>query len=80
MDDQEVLGRIASLVEEEDKLHERAVGEGLSGDEHQRIEQIDEALDQCWDLLRQRRALRDAGRNPDEAHVRGADTVEHYEQ
>lgn len=80
MDDKEVLGRISSLVEEEDELHERATGEGLSDEEHARITQIDEALDQCWDLLRQRRALRDAGRNPDEAHVRSTRTVEDYRQ
>ena len=80
MNDQHVLGRISSLVEEEDELHERATGEGLSDEEHRRIAEIDEALDQCWDLLRQRRALRDAGRNPDDAHVRGVQTVEHYEQ
>ena len=80
MDDKQVLGRIASLVEEEDTLHERATGGTLTDEEHDRIAQIDEALDQCWDLLRQRRALRDAGRNPDEAHVRGTNVVEGYQQ
>ena len=80
MDDKEVLGRIAALVEEEDRLHARATGPGLSDDEHQRISQIDEGLDQCWDLLRQRRALRDAGRDPDEAHARPTRVVEDYRQ
>lgn len=80
MDDKDVLGRIATLVDEEDALHARATAEGLSDDEHRRIRDIDEALDQCWDLLRQRRALRDAGRNPDEADTRAVSTVEGYAQ
>ena len=80
MDDREVLGRISSLVEEEDTLHERATGGTLSDEEHHRIAEIDEALDQCWDLLRQRRALREAGRDPDEAHVRRSNVVEGYQQ
>ena len=80
MDDKEVLGRIASLVEEEDVLHARATGTGLSDEEHGRIGQIDVALDQCWDLLRQRRALREAGRDPDDANARPAAVVEEYRQ
>ena len=80
MDDKEVLGRIASLVQEEDTLHERATGAGLSEDEQRRIAEIDEGLDQCWDLLRQRRALRDAGRDPDDAHARPTRVVEDYRQ
>jgi Protein of unknown function (DUF2630) len=80
MDDKEVLERIHTLVAEEDVLHTRATGEGLSAEEHDRIKHIDAAIDQCWDLLRQRRALRDAGANPDQAHVRSVDVVERYDQ
>ena len=80
MEDKEVLARISTLVEEEDILHSRATDTGLSDEEHHRVREIDEALDQCWDLLRQRRALRDAGRNPDEAHARSTGVVEDYIQ
>jgi len=48
--------------------------------DRQRMQELNISLDQCWDLLRQRRALRDAGRDPDDATIRGADVVEHYEQ
>ena len=80
MEDKDVLGRISALVEEEDDLHARATGHGLSDEEHRRIGEIDIALDQCWDLLRQRRAAREFGRSDGEAHVRPVDTVEHYQQ
>ena len=80
MDDKEVLSRISTLVQEEDILHSRATDTGLSDEEHQRIRQIDEALDQCWDLLRQRRARRAAGQDPDEAQPRSAQVVENYRQ
>jgi hypothetical protein len=81
MDDEAVIGRIGSLVEEEHAL-ERSVAQGEtdadSGSE--RLRQLEVALDQCWDLLRQRRARRDSGGNPDEAAVRSGDVVEHYQQ
>ena len=53
---------------------------GLSKDEHRRLESIKVGLDQCWDLLRQRRALREAGGDAEAAHVRDPEVVEHYEQ
>jgi hypothetical protein len=77
--DDDVLDQIAKMVEEEHQLRARAVEE-LSPDDHERIQDIEVRLDQCWDLLRQRRAKRDAGLDPGEAHVRKADTVEHYQQ
>jgi hypothetical protein len=77
--DDDVLDQIAKMVEEEHELRARAIEE-LSPDDHERIEAIEVRLDQCWDLLRQRRAKRDAGQDPSEAHVRNADTVEHYRQ
>jgi hypothetical protein len=77
--DDDVLDQIAKMVEEEHELRARAIEE-LSPDDHERIEAIEVRLDQCWDLLRQRRAKRDAGLDPGEAHVRNPDTVEHYQQ
>ena len=58
----------------------RAAEGGLSPEEHRRLESIKVGLDQCWDLLRQRRALREASGDPDAAHVRDPEVVEHYEQ
>jgi hypothetical protein len=77
MDDSEVHSRIEQLVGEEQELYERGAEGGLSDSDHRRLESIKVGLDQCWDLLRQRRALREAGRDPDAAHVRD---VERYEQ
>jgi hypothetical protein len=77
MDDQTVLDRIQRLVDEEHQLdqhHER------TPEDHQRYRALQVELDQCWDLLRQRRARREFHQDPDEAKVRDADTVEHYKQ
>jgi hypothetical protein len=81
MDDNAVLSRINELVAEEERLLEssRAM-EGLSETDDERLKAVEVALDQCWDLLRQRRAKRHAGQDPDQAHVRDAATVEGYEQ
>jgi hypothetical protein len=78
--DQPILAHIQQLVEEEHRLFER--GEhGMMGDsERQRLADVQVELDRCWDLLRQRRALRGAGRDPDEAQIRPAKVVEDYEQ
>ena len=80
MDDHDVLGRIAALVEKEHKLEEQHVGEGLGPDKAHELRQLEIDLDQCWDLLRQRRARRAAGLNPDGAEVRPEDVVEWYRQ
>jgi hypothetical protein len=79
MDDEQILGRISALVDEEESLRERAESP-LNAEELRRVEQIEVALDQCWDLLRQRRARREFGGNPDTADVRPAATVERYVQ
>ena len=81
MDNREIITRINALVEEEHDLYRRA-GEhaGLDAAERERMQSLEIALDQCWDLLRQRRARRDAGLNPDDAHVRPPQTVERYQQ
>ena len=73
--DKNVLGHIEELVAEEKKLY--AQGE-ISDAERERLAKINVELDRCWDLLRQRRALREYGRNPDEAEVRPAKVVENY--
>jgi len=75
--DQPVLGHIDGLVKEEERLY--AKGE-LADDDRDRLAKIKVELDQCWDLLRQRRALREFGRDPDQAKVRPPDVVENYEQ
>ncbi|HEX3734645.1 MAG TPA: DUF2630 family protein [Solirubrobacterales bacterium] len=80
MDDQQVLSRIDELVKEEERLLHRHEGEeALSPAEHARLEDLKVQLDQAWDFLRQRRALRQYGENPDEASTRDAGTVEGYE-
>ena len=73
--DQTVLKHIEELVAEEKKLYAKG---SVSDEEKQQLNQINVELDRCWDLLRQRRALREFGRNPDDAEVRPARTVENY--
>ena len=75
--DESVLDHINSLVQEEERLYQQ---DEMSGEDQERLGAIKVQLDQCWDLLRQRRALRDAGKDPDRAHVRPASIVEKYEQ
>jgi Protein of unknown function (DUF2630) len=70
-EDQSVLNVIQQLAAEEHRLYEH---EALTDADRARLTKINIELDQCWDLLRQRQALRDAGRNPDEAHVRPPET------
>ena len=80
MADEGIHERIEQLVAEEHELYERGAEGGLSEAEHSRLESIKVGLDQCWDLLRQRRALREAGLDPGSAHVRDPEVVEGYEQ
>jgi hypothetical protein len=81
MDDKTVLSRINDLVAEEERLLESSQAiEGLSEAEDARLKAVEVALDQCWDLLRQRRAKRHAGQDPDQAHLRDPAVVEGYEQ
>ncbi len=80
MDDQELLQRIQALVDEEHKLTQQSHVGDLEEDQHARMRALDVSLDQCWDLLRQRRARRNAGLNPDEAQVRPESIVENYKQ
>jgi hypothetical protein len=75
--DQPVLGHIDSLVKEEERLYAQSA---LTDGDRDRLAKIKVELDQCWDLLRQRRALREFGRDPEQAKVRPAKVVENYEQ
>jgi hypothetical protein len=75
--DQSLLHRIQELVGEEHRLQSLdAMGE----EERVRLRSLQVELDQCWDLLRQRRALRTVGQDPDKAQVRPPEIVEKYEQ
>jgi Protein of unknown function (DUF2630) len=80
MDDQDVIDRINELAHEEHQLYERASEEeeGLSVQERERMKWLEVRLDQCWDLLHQRRARRNAGLDPKQAQVRDERTVEGY--
>lgn len=77
--EQNPLARIHDLVDEERELRARLQRKEISGDEeHARLRDLEVQLDQCWDLLRQRRALRETGGDPREAQVRPPDEVEGY--
>ncbi|MDT5348208.1 MAG: hypothetical protein QOH91_1495 [Mycobacterium sp.] len=77
--DSETLAHIRDLVAEEKALREQLQRRDISeSEEHERLRRVEIELDQCWDLLRQRRALRDSGGDPREASVRPSDEVEGY--
>jgi hypothetical protein len=81
MDDNTVLGRINGLVDEEHKLRQQlGRGEISSTEEHARLKELEEALDQCWDLLRRRRAAREIGNDPDAVQAHSTGEVEGYLQ
>lgn len=80
MDDQEIVRRISELADEEHDLERSHAGSGLAEDELSRLRAIEVSLDQCWDLLRQRRARRAAGQDPDAADARPESVVEGYQQ
>jgi hypothetical protein len=79
-DDLDIAHRIGALVDEEKALREeRSAGRIGGDDERARLAAIEVELDQCWDLLRQRAALRDAGGDPSQATVRPPSVVENYQ-
>jgi hypothetical protein len=80
MDDQEIIKTIDRLVAEEHALRENPPGEMRSEAEVARLQALEVSLDQCWDLLRQRRAKRQYGNDSDDAAVRDPGVVEHYRQ
>lgn len=78
-EDRNTLAQIHELVAEEKELRARLQrGEISADEENQRLQHIEVQLDQCWDLLRQRRALRETGGDPREATARPPDQVEGY--
>jgi hypothetical protein len=77
MDEKDILSRISSLVDEEHKLRENTEHDD---DQRARMNELEAQLDQCWDLLRQRRAKRQYGEDPDEAEPRPEPQVESYLQ
>ena len=81
MSDKQIISRVDELVAEEHSLRQRlASGELSAAEEHERLKHVEEELDQCWDLLRQRRARQSAGQNPDDAAARPVSEVESYLQ
>ena len=82
MDDNQILHQIEKLVNEEHELTQlsESEGEGLDDEQRARMQALQVSLDQCWDLLRQRRARREAGLDPNAAQARDPEIVEHYQQ
>ena len=80
MDDAQIHGTIEQLVSEEHELWEREGAGTATDDDRRRLDALKVSLDQCWDLLRQRRARREFGRDADAAEVRPEGVVERYEQ
>jgi hypothetical protein len=81
MDDKDIMGRIGSLIETEHELRTQLQrGELNSAEERERLSSVEAALDQCWDLLRQRRAKREFGESTEDAAVRPVTEVEGYQQ
>jgi hypothetical protein len=80
MSDADVLSKINELVAEERELLDEAAKGEAPRDTHARLEGLQVTLDQCWDLLRQRRAQREVGGDPDSAQPRSETTVERYVQ
>ncbi|HEX3976393.1 MAG TPA: DUF2630 family protein [Solirubrobacteraceae bacterium] len=80
MDDDQIHGRIEQLVSEEHQLWNRESSGQANDEDRQRMDALKVSLDQCWDLLRQRRALREEGGNPNDAQVRSESVVENYRQ
>jgi hypothetical protein len=81
MDDKQIMAHIDELIQTEHQLRQQlATGELSAPEEHERLRAAEEALDQCWDLLRQRRARREFGENPEGAASRPVSEVEGYQQ
>ena len=80
MDDLDIVRRIGELAEQEHALERAHTGDGLAEEELEHLRDIEVALDQCWDLLRQRLARRTAGLDPDGATARPEGVVEGYQQ
>jgi Protein of unknown function (DUF2630) len=77
--DENTLSKINELADEEHELFAKEAAGDATDADRARLRQVEILLDQCWDLLRQRRARRDAGLDPDDAEARSTDVVEHYD-
>lgn len=81
MDEKDILARINAFIDEERRLRDGHRHDApTDSEEHRRLRELEVALDQCWDLLRQRRARIQAGQDPEESEVRPAGEVENYLQ
>jgi Protein of unknown function (DUF2630) len=84
VDDESILSRLDALIDEEHALLDREQADAVDREaleaDQQRLQRVSIELDRCWDLLRQRRARRAAGQDPEEAQARDAATVENYLQ
>jgi len=75
MEDNQALSHIKSLTQKEEELYSK---ENLTDEDILHLHKVQEDLEQCWDYLRQRRARRDAGENPNKAEIRSIDTIKNY--
>ncbi|HWC79231.1 MAG TPA: DUF2630 family protein [Pseudonocardiaceae bacterium] len=80
MADKDIIGHIDELIAEEHQLRTKATGDGLAPEDTDRMKSLAAQLDQCWDLLRQRRARREFGEDPGDAEARPISEVESYRQ
>jgi hypothetical protein len=80
VEDRQLIDHINELVDEEHQLERAHIGKALTDEEQSRLDSVSVELDRCWDLLRQRRARRSAGLDPDDATARDAGVVEGYRQ
>jgi hypothetical protein len=80
VNDDRIHSRIEQLVSEEHELWQREAAGGATEDDRRRLDSLKVSLDQCWDLLRQRRALREAGLDDEGAQARDPEVVEGYQQ
>ncbi len=81
MDDKDIMSRISELIDTEHELRRQLqAGELSTAQERERLRSAEEALDQCWDLLRQRRAKREFGESPEDSAARPVSEVEGYQQ
>ncbi|MCU1354246.1 MAG: hypothetical protein JWM05_3455 [Acidimicrobiales bacterium] len=78
--DEDIVRHIDELVAEEHELHSRRTSGAVPAEDQHRLEALEVQLDQCWDLLRQRRARRAAGQDPEDAASRPPQVVEGYQQ
>ena len=80
MTEEDLFGRIEQLVQREQESRRQSGSDGVSDEDREELRMVEERLDQCWDLLRQRRARAEFGGDPDDAEPRPVGEVESYRQ